>query len=257
MDTTETANQPKMAKGGSSMKLVGAIVVIIIIVGAAIVLMGMGHNNSAPSNTNTSVAKTANNKVNSTANTTSIKSSKQNTTTTSNKTTTSTPNNVSAAPNSNKFGNASIISIAQFDSVLGNKWTYFNTTNGSIGSGNNVTDYVHYFRYNKTVIGAVGVYSSQNTTEILDFYYLFANYTLNKSASKIGTINGIKYMYGNVFNTVFSSSGNVVSVNKDDTGIIALDKNYFVFILINNYTANLTDATALLRYQLNDLNTSS
>ena len=258
MDTQDTSNQPKMAKGGSSMKLVGAIMVIIIIVGVAIVFMGFGHNSSAPINTNTSVAKTTTNKVNSTANTTSTKNNKQTTTTTNNKTITSTPNNVSAAPSSNKFSNASIISAAQFDSVLGGKWTYLNTTNGSIGSGNNsVIYYTHYVKYNKTTIGTVGIYSSQNATKILDIYYLFANYTLNKSDSVNGTINGIKYTYGDVFNTVFSNSGNVISVSRNNTGIVALDKSYFVFMLIHNYTSNLTDAKELLQYQLNDMNTSS
>jgi hypothetical protein len=248
MDTSDNSNSPtQRAQGKIPIKLVGAIVVIVLIVGALFVLTGMGQKSSSTQLTqNTTIA------------TSTINSAKPNTTTiTTNKTST----NVSAAPssNSNKFSNASIISTTQFDSILGSKWAYFNTTNGSFGSSNsNLIYYAHHFKYNKTATGATGVYLSQNATTLLSYYRAISGFVfVNKSYTPInGTLSGANYTYGNEYRISYGSGGKITSLGKIGTAIIAIKGHYIVAAIIYNYTFNLTDAKALLQYQLNDLNTS-
>ena len=247
MDTSDNSNSPtQRAQGKIPIKLVGAIVVIVLIVGALFVLTGMGQKSSSTQLTqNTTIA------------TSTINSAKPNTTTiTTNKTST----NVSAAPSSNssKFGNSSVITTAQFDSVLGDKWAHINTTHGIIPNNKgNLTYYGSYFRYNKTSIGIIGTYSSSNITAI-PFYYktLFQFQFTNKSNFFNGTIGSTNYTYGEIYEPKYDINGTIIGTTPLGSAIVAAKGSYIIVIMITNYTFNLTDAKALLQYQLNDLNTS-
>ena len=246
MDTSDNSSSPtQKAQGKIPIKLVGAIIVVILIVGALFVLTGAGQKSSSkPLTQNTTIA------------TSTINSTKTNTTV---KTTNKTSTNVSAAPSPtpSKFGNSSIVTTAQFNSVLGNKWTYFNTTNGSIGNGNDsVIYYAHFFKYNKTVMGTIGAYSSLNTTK-LSYFKNILDYTFtNKSTTINGTIGNVSYVYGGYYRTNYGSGGKIINISRIGTGIVASKGQYVAIMVVYNYTVNLTDAKALIQYQLNDLNTS-